>query len=179
MDRRPRNAGGRVVPGESELVAAVVLVRHQVDELQRVEGEEAVGDTDGDDDPVVGAELACLHGRAIARSVQEGPDVDQRGQGAAGPDDPVVQLATMEVQPAEDTRGGRRQVGLDEARLDSGCRTRGAWLEGAERGRPPELAERAAAVGVPGDRAVADPADAGRRPVGRGHGRPAVAARDR
>src|SRR5205809_5682164 len=73
VDRRPRDAGGRVVPGEPELVAAVVLVRHQVDELQRVEGEEAVGDTDGDDDPVVGAELACLHDRAIARSVQEGP----------------------------------------------------------------------------------------------------------
>src|SRR6476619_7423852 len=35
-ERRPVDRDGRIVPGEAELVGAVVLVGHQVDELERV-----------------------------------------------------------------------------------------------------------------------------------------------
>src|SRR5262245_8579075 len=48
VDRRPRHANGGVVPGEAQLVGPVELVGHEVQELERFEGEEAVGDTGRD-----------------------------------------------------------------------------------------------------------------------------------
>ena len=78
-ERRPGHADGRIVPGEAELVRAVVLVGDEVDELERLEGEEAVGDAGRDVDPVVGVELAGLDdGRRVA--VERGADVDERDE---------------------------------------------------------------------------------------------------
>src|SRR6185503_16586480 len=37
-DARPRHADGRIVPGEAQLVGPVELVRHEIDELERLEG---------------------------------------------------------------------------------------------------------------------------------------------
>ena len=97
-DDRPGDGRHRVVPGEAELVAPVVLVRDEVDELQRLEGEEAVGDAGRDRHGRVGRHLAELHEGARPRAVEERTDVDERDRGAAARDDPVVELAAVEVE---------------------------------------------------------------------------------
>ena len=158
-DGRPRNAHRRVVPREAELVAAVELVRHEVQQLQRFDGQEAVRDADRDRDALVRPELAGLHDGPRPAAVQQRPDVDERDERVAAGDDPVVDLAAVEVEAAQHAGGGRRQVGLDE-RL----------------GQPaaaPQLAEAASLVGMALDRAVGDAGD--RRP-GHRAGRPPPAA---
>jgi hypothetical protein len=131
--RRSPATGRRrgVVPGEAQLVGPVELVRDEVEQLQRLEREEAVGDAGRDHDPVVGRELVGLHGRAIGRADATGPDVDERDEGAAARDDPVVELAAVVVEPAQDAGGGAREVRLDESRLRAGGR---AGLGGREAG---------------------------------------------
>ena len=73
-------AASRVVPGEPELVAAVVLVGHEVDQLEWLErpGTRARRRA-GIIDPVVGRELARLDERGVAAGEQR-PDVDQRDE---------------------------------------------------------------------------------------------------
>ena len=53
---RPGNRRERVVPGEAQLVGPVELVRDEVDELEGLEGEEAVGNAGGDRDRGVARE---------------------------------------------------------------------------------------------------------------------------
>ena len=103
-------ADRRVVPGEAELVAAVELVRHEVDELERLEGEEAVGDPGRDDDPVVGRQLARLDDRRRRDPPSTRPDVDEGDERPARRDDPVVELAAVVVEAAQDA-GGRASTG--------------------------------------------------------------------
>jgi len=69
-DGRPGDANRGIVPGEAELVGTVELVGHEIDELERLEGEEPVGDPDRDDDPVVLDELARLDDGLRPASVQ-------------------------------------------------------------------------------------------------------------
>src|SRR6478609_5189297 len=83
LGRDRTSAGGRgergpvdpdvwIVPGEPELVGAVIGVRDEIDQLERVEGEEAVRDAGRDVDRVVGAQLA-----GFDRGDGPGP-IDQR-----------------------------------------------------------------------------------------------------
>ena len=141
----PRHGRERVVPGEPELVRAVVLVRHEIEQVQRFEGQEAVGDADRDVDPVVGVERRGSP-RAGRRRVgrEHRPDVDQGHERPAGGDDPVIELAAVEVQAAQDARRRGRQVGLDEV-----------LARGRQARRPPQLAERPARVDGPRQRAAA------------------------
>ena len=95
-----------------------------------------------------GLELAGLHEGRRPAAVQQRPDVDERDERAPVGDDPVVDLAAVEVEAAQHAGGGGREVGLDE-RL----------------GQPaaaPQLAEAASLVGMALDRAVGDAGD--RRP---------------
>ena len=129
-----------------------------------------MGDAGRDHDPVVLAELAGLDDRRAARAAEEGPQVDQRDERPARGDDPVVELAPVVVQAAQDAGRGGGQVRLDERRRGrAGPRPRRPARSPNGVGAP-QLAERAARVGRPGDRAVAD---AGQRPtaVARGSSR--------
>ena len=122
-------------------------------------GQEAVRDADRDRDALVRPELAGLHDGPRPAAVQQRPDVDERDERVPAGNDPVVDLATVEVEAAQHAGGGRRQVGLDE-RL----------------GQPaaaPQLAEAASLVGMALDRAVGD---AGDRRSGHRAGRPPPAA---
>ena len=103
-----------------------------------------MGDAGRDVDRLVGAELAGLDDGASAPDPSiSGRTSTSATQRPAGRHDPQVVLAAMEVEAAEDAGRRGRQVGLDEVR-------------GGEVRRPPQLAERAASVGVADDGSVAD-----------------------
>ena len=107
-----------------------------------------MGDPGRDDDPFVRAELTGLDDGARAGSRRERTDVDQRDEGATGEDDPVVELAAVVMEAAQDAGRGRGQVRLDEARRDPARRAGLGGRQGSEGTRPPQLAERAALVRV-------------------------------
>jgi hypothetical protein len=175
VDRGPRHADRGVVPGEAELVGTVVLVRHEVEHLERLEREEPVRDAGRDHDPVVRRQLARLDD-CLPRPVGDGPDIDERHERASGRDDPVVELAAVVVEPAQDAGRRAREVGLDEARLAPRWRAGVVERQGRERRRAPQLPERAAAVRVALDGAVANAAQARRRAVEGRHREPAAGA---
>ena len=95
-------------------------------------------------------QLACLDARGAARAVEHRAEVDECDEGASLGDDPQVVLALMEVQAAQDARRRGREVGLDEGLVREVART-------------PQLTERAALIGMPDDRAVADAGQRRRR----------------
>ena len=142
-ERRPVDRDGRIVPGEAELVGAVVLVGDQVDQLERVERQEPVGDPGRDDDPLVGAQLARLDERRRPAAIEHRAEVDEGDEGPPVGDDPQVVLAAVQVEAAQDAGRRGRQVGLDERLV-------------GEVARPPQLAERAARVRMADDGAVAN-----------------------
>ena len=174
--RAPPTAGSsQAKPSSSR---AVVLVRDEVERARAARGRGSRGRRPaGIVDPVVGAELARLDERPVRRPASERPDVDEGDERPAGGDDPVVELAPVEVEPAQDAGGRRRQVGLDErARRPRRPAPGRASPIGA---RPPQLAERSAPVGVPDDRPVADAGQRRRRGAGGRSPRPVRGGRDR
>ena len=58
---------------------------------------------------------------AALRSVEHRPDVDEGDERATARHDPVVELAAVEVEAAQDAGRRRRQVGLDEGRPRAGA----------------------------------------------------------
>ncbi len=123
--QRPRDRGESIVPGEAVLVGAVVFGGHEVDELDGLEGQEPVSHPRRDLDPIVGSEHPRLDaGPFTAGKHRTG--VDERDEGPTGSDDPAVELAAMEVQAAQHTGRGGREIGLDERRcwLRRACRRR-------------------------------------------------------
>jgi hypothetical protein len=157
--QRPRDGGEGIVPGEARLVAAVVFVRHEVDEFHLLERHEPVRHPRRDLDPVVRPELARLDQRRLA-TIEQRPRIDQRHEGPARPDDPAVDLPSMEMEAANDAGPRAREVALDEggavAHRGAGVR----WIDPADGRRTPEFAEGASLVGMPLDGAEADAGDA-------------------
>ena len=76
-------------------------LRDEVQQIQRFEGEEAVGDADRDRDALVGLELAGLHQGRRPSAVQQRARRRRARRTRAHGDDPVVDLPAVEVQPAE------------------------------------------------------------------------------
>src|SRR5664280_1123175 len=136
IDVGPGHTHGGVVPGEAELVAAVVLIGHEVEELQRLEGKEAMSNAGGDRDRLSRTQLAQLDDGMSGWVGKNRPHVHERNERSATHDRPVVELAAMVVQPAKDAGRGRGQVRLNEAR----ARKPGDFLsQRAEERGPPDL----------------------------------------
>ena len=145
----------RVVPGEAELVRPVVLVGDEVDELERLEREEAVGDAGRDLDPV-----------------------GRRARGSRRPALPPGRRAAAGRRRARRTRGRSptthrsswRRWRCSPRRTPAAEVDRLAWTKPAAGNvrRAPQLAERAAPVAVARDRAVGHAGQRGRRAGGSG-----------
>ena len=88
---RPRDRREAVIPGEAVLVRAVVLVGHDVEQLEGFDGQEAMRHAGRDEAPLVGRHLEGLHAWTIG-ALEHRPDIDERDEGEAAADDPVVRL---------------------------------------------------------------------------------------
>ena len=93
-----------------------------------------MGDAGRDHDPVVRLELARLDDRRARRPSSIGRTSTSATKRPAARDDPVVELAAVEVEAAQDAGRRGRQVGLDERRRDP-VRARVAAGRSAERAR--------------------------------------------
>jgi hypothetical protein len=89
-----------------------------------------------------------LDERPVCGPLEQRPDVDKRDERPAGNDDPVVELASMVVEPSKDAGRRGRQVGLEEPRLRALRRARFGGRHRGEVRRAPQLSERAARVGM-------------------------------
>ena len=124
--QRPRDRGESIVPGEAELVGAVVFVGHEVDELERARGPGTRAPPRPGSATQSSAPSSRVSTTGPFTAGQHRTDVDERDEGPTGSDDPVVELAAMEVQAAQHTGRGGREIGLDERRswLRRACRRR-------------------------------------------------------
>src|SRR5450759_3025104 len=111
----PGHTHGRVIPGEAELIAAVVLIGHEIEELQRFQGKKAMGNSGGDRDRLGRAQLPQLDDGTSGWVGKNRPHVYEGHERSATHDGPVVELAAMVVQPAKDAGRGRGEVRLNEA----------------------------------------------------------------
>ena len=141
----------------------------KVEQVEWLKRQEPVGHPGRNLDPIVRRELTGLDDRPPGTG-HDRPDIDQRHERPPGRHDPSVELVTVVMQPAQDTGRRGRQVGLDE-RCPGDARQIGRDAVGGVVAGPPQLTKRAARVGVPDDRAVAD--------AGELRGRPFEAAHDR
>ena len=113
-------------------------------------------------DRTVGRELAGLDDRPIAAPVEERPGVHEGDPGHPVRHHPEVELPAVEVEPPENTRRGRGEVGLPEP-----CALPGDRFQVGEPAVSPDLAKAPALVGVTRDGAPPDAGDRGRRPAAR------------
>ena len=100
-------ADRRVVPGEAELVGAVVLVGDEVEQLERLEGEEAVGDAGRDRRPSRRPPARGSRRPAGPVPVEHRPDVDERDERPARPRRPSSRAGGGGVEAAQDARRPR------------------------------------------------------------------------
>ena len=171
---------------------AVVVVRHEVEELERLEGQEPVGDAGRDDDPVVGAELAGLddrrgrpgrRARAGRRRARRTPGRRRRpssragGGGSAGRGArrraEVDRLAWTNVGAVAGLRAG--VAGVDRAERRRRATARGTSRARRRSGRPRRSGRRAGRDGGR-SRLIASCRAAAARARGPGRSRPSPPA---
>ena len=135
VEHWPGHRDRGVVPGEAELVRAVVLVGDQIDELERLDREEPVGDPGRDRRPTrpPPSSRVSTSGRGPVPSSSGRTSTSATSARPAG-DDPEVVLAPVEMEPAEDARRPR-STGWPGRSVAARERPRPATARGTSRGR--------------------------------------------
>ena len=101
----PGNLQLRVVPGQTLLIAAVVIVVDDVSQRRILQRDEAVRHAGRNQQPYFAA-LPHLHQRHRAPSRRRLPQVHQHRANAAARNHPVIRLMTVPVQRASAARAG-------------------------------------------------------------------------
>ena len=108
LARRPLGRGILIVPGESVLVGAVVLIRNHVQQRHRIKRPETVGDAFRDQHRLAGL-VDLSDARWTSRCPRQAvPQVDQADVGAPFEHNPHVLLAAVEMDAAQHAGGGAR-----------------------------------------------------------------------
>ena len=163
-DRRPRHADGRVVPGEARARRGRRTRSSRGRAARAARGRGSRGRRRPGSRPSRRRASSRVSTTGAARvPASTGRTSTSATNARPAADDPVVELAAVVVQAAQDAGGRGREVRLDEAGL--GARRRAGVGRGQGRGTPRRATARGTTPRLSpwrGDRAVAD---AGQRPT--------------